>query len=150
MIRPATLDDIPALIALEHLCFTSDRLHAFQFRRFILRNNILLIATDQSQLIGYSLVLLRKNSAQARLYSLAVSPAHRGTNLASTLLLESERCSQKQRCKKIILEVRKDNARAIHFYKKLNYHLIGEYPNYYADHMDALRFSKNLLSTEEL
>lgn len=149
MIRPVCLKDVQALVDLEHLCFTQDRLLPSQFRQFIVRQNvILLIDSDHHQLVGYSLVLLRKNTTQARLYSFAVAPNYRGTGLATKLLLATEQEAKNRKQKKMILEVRKDNARAIHFYEKLNYHFLGEYKNFYEDHTDALRLFKDLTSEE--
>lgn len=145
MIRLATLDDLPALAALERLCFTQDRIQPAQFRRFILRDNALLLAAlVQKVLAGSSLVLLRKGSTQARLYSFAVAPTYRGTGLATDLLCAAEEQAKAHGSQKMVLEVRKNNARAIHFYEKSHYHLLSEIPHFYDDNTDALKYIKDL------
>ena len=55
--RTATLEDLPALVALEEQCFTSDRLTPRSFQWMISRaHGQLLVAEQQAQVLGLSLI----------------------------------------------------------------------------------------------
>jgi len=53
--------------------------------------------------------------------NIAVYPEYRGKGYGKKLMLEAERQAKGMGARKIVLDVEKDNIRAIHFYKKLNY-----------------------------
>lgn len=145
MIRKATIDDVPALAELEQVCFDTDRLAPRSFRHLLTRGNASLIVEDTGAgIIGYSLVLYHRNTSMARLYSLAVRPDRRGRGLAQALLGESERIALDKGAVTMRLEVRRDNGRAIDFYEKFGYQAFSTYPDYYEDHVDALRMEKAL------
>ena len=92
MIREATLADIPALVALENRCFTSDRLSERSFRHLLKKGNAaLLVDTHAGLLRAYVLVLFHRNTSMARMYSFAVDPDHRGRGLAKGVIGEAER-----------------------------------------------------------
>ncbi|MFW5825413.1 MAG: GNAT family N-acetyltransferase, partial [Marinobacter sp.] len=80
--RNATLADTGALVALENQSFTDDRISRRSFRRFIdMPRDRVILAEDEGQLVGYSLVLMKANTRLARIYSIAVSPRMRGRGL---------------------------------------------------------------------
>lgn len=80
--RVATLLDVPGLVALEQHCFTTDRLSQRSFQWMVSRaHGQLLVADNDGQLLGYALVLLRRGTSLARLYSIAVTEPARGTGL---------------------------------------------------------------------
>lgn len=136
--------DIPALLALENSCFKSDRFNDQQFRYLIVQSNALVVVVEKmSKIIAYAVVLFRKNSSLARLYSIAVDPTYQKRGVALLIYKFVEHHTSKH-CNQIRLEVRKDNRRAIHFYKKNGYQPFGQYDNFYTDGEDALRMKKML------
>jgi [ribosomal protein S18]-alanine N-acetyltransferase len=144
-LRDATLADIDDLISLEMLSFDGDRLSRRRLRRFIgAPGAALRVARDRRGLVGYSLVLFRPNSDRARLYSIAVDPAVRGTGLGRRLLRDAEAAARQRGRARLGLEVRADNADAIGLYRRARYEPIGAKPNYYADGSTALLFEKRL------
>lgn len=147
MIRPATLQDIDALVALENRCFDSDRLSRRQFRYMLTRANAATLVTtgDADQVLGYVLVLFHAGTSLARLYSIAVDPAARGRGLAETLLTAAEVEAAGRGCVDMRLEVRPDNVAAIALYERLGYRRFGTFDDYYEDHMEALRYEKRLI-----
>ncbi len=144
-VRPARLSDVPALVELEYQCFDSDRLHRRQFRYMLTRARaILLLAEREDGLIGYVLVLLRRGTSMARVYSMAVDPAARRQGLGRHLLEQAERAARDQGVAYMRLEVRSDNPPALALYRREGYRVLGTVQEYYEDGMEALRLEKPL------
>ncbi|WP_273820696.1 GNAT family N-acetyltransferase/peptidase C39 family protein [Pseudomonas asplenii] len=145
--RPATTDDLPALLQLEEHCFTSDRLTARSFHWMINRAHARLIVAQQAdaRLAGYALLLFHRGTSLARLYSIAIAPHARGIGLGRQLLQRSEACALDHDCAYLRLEVRTDNGAAIALYEHNGYRRFGLINDYYEDHADALRLEKRIL-----
>lgn len=153
MIRNATLEDVPVLADLERQCFDTDRLSPRNFRYLLTRGNASLIVDEvDGAIAGYSLVLFHRNTSMTRLYSFAVLPARQRGGIARALLAQSEKVALEKGFVMMRLEVRRDNARALAFYEKAGYRAFSTYPDYYEDHVDAVRMEKALaphLSAED-
>lgn len=148
MIRPATLGDIDALIALENTAFVTDRISRRSFRHLLTRGRAsTLVATDESSgaLAGYVMVLFNAGTSLARLYSIAVDPARRGEGVARRLVEAAEDAAVGQECVAMRLEIRRDNQASIELFTHLGYRQFGTRRDYYEDAMEALRFEKRLL-----
>lgn len=144
-IRQATSADIGALATLEQQCFQTDRLSKRSFRRLIQRDTAdCWLAERDGELLGYVLVLYRRGTALARVYSLAVSPAAQGLGLGRVLMQHAEQAADEHGCIHMRLEVRPDNASALRLYKAMNYRQFGAVDDYYEDHSPALRFEKRI------
>jgi ribosomal protein S18 acetylase RimI-like enzyme len=142
-IRKARAGDVDALAVLEHAMFSTDRVSRRSFRRFLAgRSAIPLVATQGGTLRGYALVLLRRGSALARLYSIAVEPSVQGRGIAAALITACERAASKRGARAMRLEVQVGNTRALRLYDKLGYRVFGRYRDYYDDGGDALRLEK--------
>lgn len=137
MIRPATPADLPALLALEELCFTGDRLSRRAFSHHI-RNpqaSLLVMQTREGELAGYVLILHPRRHHLARIYSLAVHPARRGAGAGRALLAAAEAACGKPGCR---LELRPDNTAARHLYQSCGYRLFRRREHFYEDGAPAL------------
>lgn len=170
MIRKARTQDLNALLALENLCFSSDRLSRRSFRHFLnaqgknsaqnkpgVQNSKadelptsslwLVLENDQpdAEVIGYGLLLFRRGTRLARLYSIAVSPNHQGKGIAGLLLDTLEQEAADLNLVFLRLEVRQDNQPAIGLYEKRGYRRFGTIKDYYEDGQTALRMEKRLL-----
>ena len=147
-IRPGTLDDLDALIALERDCFASDRLSRRSFRHMLTQAHadLLVNAGDDGSLLGYALLLHHRGTQLGRLYSIAVHPAARGQGIGRALLRAVEEIAIERGCSSIRLEVGTENHGAIAMYREEGFQEIGRYFDYYEDHGDALRMEKSLLS----
>jgi ribosomal protein S18 acetylase RimI-like enzyme len=144
-VRDATPADLDGLVGLENRCFEADRLSRRSFRKLIGSSTASLrLATRAGRVAAYALLFFRAGSDVARLYSVAVDPAHRGAGLGPLLLADCEATARARGLGLLRLEVREDNAGAIRLYERLGYEPIGRYPRYYADRTDALRFEKRL------
>ncbi|AVJ22576.1 ribosomal-protein-alanine acetyltransferase [Pseudomonas cedrina] len=143
--RVATLDDMSDLVALEQQCFSSDRLSPRSVRWMISRaNGQLWVAQQHGQLLGYALVLFRRGTRFARLYSLAIAEHARGLGLGKQLLAHIETRALEKGCAYLRLEVRTDNPGALALYERNGYRRFAVVDDYYQDHSDALRLEKTL------
>ncbi len=144
-IRLAEAEDLGGLVDIENRCFTSDRVSRRSFRRFLdSATAILLVAERDGKLVGYALVLIRKGTALARLYSLAVDPAAQRGGIAAALMAACEREAFEADRFVLRLEVRVDNDTALHLYQKSGYREIDRVEEYYEDGCAALRMEKML------
>ncbi len=144
-VRAASPDDLDAIQALEVAAFPGDRLSRRSLRGFLrAAHRPLFVAKFGERLAGYALVALRKGGKSARLYSLAVDPAHGRRGVGRALLQACERYARARDRSALRLEVRYDNASAIALYEKMGYRQFGQYEGYYADGAAALRFEKRL------
>jgi ribosomal protein S18 acetylase RimI-like enzyme len=144
-LRDARPADLGALVALEAACFPGDRISAASFRRLTGRPSAALrLATAGGALLGYSLLLFRKRTTVARLYSIAVAGEARGLGIGRRLMQDAARLAGARGADRLRLEVRRDNRAAIRLYEGLGYRPIGTYPGYYADGMEALRLERRL------
>lgn len=144
-IRPATTADASALHQLEQACFSSDRLSRRRLRHWVgAHNRVFLVAEENGALLGYVLVLLRRGTRLARLYSLAVGPGGRGRGIGRALLQAAEEAAGRSGRLFMRLEVAEDNQTAIALYQSLGYRAFGSYQNYYEDQRHALRMHKRI------
>lgn len=144
-IRVAQRTDLDALLALESACFSSDRISARSFRRFIkAEHSQLLVLESAAALVGYILLLYRSGTNLARIYSLAVDPQQRGKGFARALLTAAEQAAAERNTAFIRLEVDARNSAALALYSSLHYHRFGLIAGYYQDGGDALRMEKSL------
>jgi len=142
-VRQALRSDLPELLRLEESSFQTDRLSRRSFGRWIGRSNcVFLVCEENTALCGYVLVLLRRGTRLARLYSLAVDSAFRGRGLAARLVSQAEVEARDAGALYMRLEVASNNQGAIELYRKLGYLQFGLYRDYYEDHVDALRMEK--------
>lgn len=148
LVRRATLADLPALIELEAL-FPSDAMTRRTLRRFILAPNAaFLIAEHNGRVMGNLLMLTRRDTKLARIYSVIVSPAARGLGLGRELVVAAENEARQRGCSAMVLEVRVDNVVARTLYERLGYTLLKPLPGYYEDEGDGLRLRKPLHPAE--
>lgn len=144
-IRKARASDVDDLAAIEKAVFSGDRLSRRSFRQFIERETAeMLVAENDSHVAGYAVVLFRKGSGVARLYSIAVGPFFGNLGIGRQLLAAAEEAAYEHDRMMLRLEVREDNQRAISIYEQAGYRRIGREPDYYEDGATALRYEKTL------
>jgi len=144
-IRKAKRADLDQLEAIENNVFVYDRLSRRSLRDYIASPRVeMLVATQGREIAGYSLVAFRKDSALARLYSLAVAPQWNGKGLGRALLEASEKAARRRGATVLRLEVRSENQPAIGLYTKAGFECFDRIDDYYEDGATALRFEKSL------
>ncbi len=144
IIRPAVPEDLDALARLETV-FPGDCISRKSFRHLLTRGHAAIWVYYEGQgVVGNAVVLYRRRSAGARVYSLVVDPAYQGRGIARALLEAAEQAAAAKGCITIHLEVRADNEAAIRLYRKAGYLPDGRVDNYYDDGMSAQRLRKSI------
>jgi len=145
LIRPGTVEDIDALLYIEERSFQTDRISRRSFRTLMSRPTArIIVARAGHEIVGYTIILFRRKTALARLYSIAVLKDVAGCGIGKQLLQAAEMVAFEEDRVYMRLEVHEDNAQAIRLYRCFHYRLIGRYPDYYGDHAAALRYEKTL------
>lgn len=148
-LRRAVPADRDALVALENASFDYDRMSPRQFRRHLdSPTAAVFVAEGAEGLLGSALVLFRGRSSQARLYSLATAAAARGRGVGKALLAAAEADARARGCRRLRLEVRRDNAAAAALYESRGYRRIAALEDYYDDGAAAWRYEKDLLADD--
>lgn len=144
-IRVATSADLAAMLALENKVFATDRMSRRSARRLLMSPHAaVLIAESGGTVSGAAVILFRRTTDMARLYSIAVDPACAGRGIGTALLAAAEAAALARDCQYMRLEVHENNATAIAFYRKAGYCQFGRHERYYQDRGHALRFEKRL------
>jgi predicted GNAT family N-acyltransferase len=103
-----------------------------------------LVHENEGRIDGYAMLLFHAGVPLARLYSFAVSTARRKNGIGQALLEACEDAAQEGNCTHLRLEVRPDNEAAIRFYQRAGFREFDTVPDYYDDHVGALRMEKAL------
>lgn len=145
MIREARSTDIDALTRLEAECFASDRLSRRSLASLAKSPSAcVLVASGTEGTVGYAVILMRRGSQRARLYSIAVSSEATGRGVGSRLLTAAEDAARRRGACRLHMEVRADNAKAIGLYERAGYRPVGQRPDYYEDGTTALLLGRQI------
>ncbi len=135
LLREARPADVPALMAIEQMCF--DAPVAFSRRR--IRNLIAnprvftsVAVVDQS-VAGWAVGLVRRHNSyrSGRLYNLAIDTAARGRGVGRCLLDHLLACFARVGVKHVFLEVEAGNTAAIALYKRCGFTQVRTLSDYF-------------------
>lgn len=144
-IRQAQSQDLEQLIRLEELCFNEESFSRQQIRYLATRAKADFLLTEEAgEITAFIVLLKRKNSSALRIYSLAVSPRHRGKGLARLLLAEAGKRARNNGFRYLTLEVSAFNEPAVCLYKQHGFEVFGERPAYYKNGSKALLMRKRV------
>ncbi|GAA0854617.1 GNAT family N-acetyltransferase/peptidase C39 family protein [Aliiglaciecola litoralis] len=150
IVRLANADDLASLVELEQACFSTDRLSTRSFKHYLKSaKSVMLVAVQDGKLLGYGLILIRKGTRLARLYSIAVAAHARGLGVGKLLLIELEQQAMQHDKLFMRLEVACNNQVGIALYNSMGYRSFGIYEKYYDNDLDALRMQKSLRQTTD-
>lgn len=139
------MDDLERLLQLEAESFDSDRLSRRSYHALLKRASATVLLAEHGAVpVGALVLLFKRGSAIARLYSLAVSRETRGRGIGRTLLRAAEQTAFERDCAVLRLEVRVDNTTARQLYESEGFVEIARIPRYYADGAQAVRLERSL------
>ena len=135
---------LEALEALEKECFTLPwSVDSFAFALRHPELFFLPAVYDGDRLVGYAVLCCLFETAE--LQNIAVRKEYRGGGLGEKLLGLCLSEARKRNAEKILLEVRRSNAPALHLYEKAGFAVSGVRKNYYRQPLeDALIMAKDL------
>ncbi len=137
LIRPARVEDVPAVAALEGLVFTDPwpaRLYLQEVGQPLRFQRIVCDADDR--VAAY--LFASWQADELHVLKVATHPLYQRQGLAAALLDAARGEALRRRGRGLVLEVRPSNAPAIRVYDRLGYDLLGRRPHYYADGEDAM------------
>jgi hypothetical protein len=108
-------------------------------------NAATLVEEEGGVVRGYAMVLFNTGTSLARMYSYAVDPAFRGKGIGRALIAACEAYALNRDCITMRLEVRPDNLPSRALFEKVGYEFFETAPDYYEDHVAALRYEKLLV-----
>lgn len=124
VIRDATVEDIPAMVAVESAGYTfeEDPIGARQLRHLITRGHAdVIVVESEGEVIAHAVVLLRRGSKTAHGWSMVVLPEYQHLG-ATTALFEWEEARLAERgYRAVSFEVRGENAKALRAYETFGY-----------------------------
>lgn len=131
-LRPATPDDIEAIMTIETAVFDSEAWSSEAMTRDVNDPNCsYVVAESGGTVIGYAGLLCPPGSGEADVQTIAVLPESRSTGLGRRLMNALLEQAEARRAKHIFLEVRADNTPAIALYESLGFAAIAVRPGYY-------------------
>ena len=136
--------DAAAIQALESMFPEADQMSPRSIRRFLASAGAAVWVAAADELLGALVMLTRKGSGVARIYSVIVAPAARGQGLAQALIGAAEAEARRRGLSAMHLEVREDNLAALKLYNKLGYRWHQRLPQYYADDVNGIRLRREL------
>lgn len=143
---PLTLEDVPALLALEQTCFGTEGFSVAQLQQMLTaRYGLALGIWEGETLVGAA--LLEVLVPESELQSLAVLPAKRRRGLGGVLLNSALTAARKRGATEMFLEVRSSNQAAIALYERAGFASLSVRRGYYSQpREDALVMRKRLAS----
>lgn len=148
-VRPASVIDLDGIESLERECFSLDAQSRRSLRYLITQAHARIwLAEQDGALLGDLIVLYRKRSIIARIYSIAVSRAARGQGVAAALLAHGEVAARQADCRTMQAEVRVSNSASRGFFVAHGYTEIATLAAYYSasggGHEDGLKLERRL------
>ena len=138
--RPATLDDLGAIMALERASFPTDAWSDAMMREELASpHGWYVVVEEAGRLVGYAGLRAAKGAPDADIQTIAIAESARGRGrgraLLTTLLAEAARRGAAD----VFLEVRADNPVAQRLYASEGFAEVGRRPRYYQpDDVDAV------------
>ena len=143
-VRAALGQDIAALLELELTFPEPERISSRSWRRFLLKADVVQVAELDGQVAGAAVILFRKNSRKARLYSIVTAEFARGRGVARALIERCEHVANARACESISLEVHENNKNAIALYHSAGFGVVGTKHRFYSDGANAIVMSKQV------
>lgn len=131
-IRRMTLDDVPAVVALDQLSFSlpwPER--SFRFELTDNPNSRCWVAEVDRRIVGTIIAWLLVD--EAHIATIATHPHHRRQGIARKLLTYALRYMSKEGANTSFLEVRESNTAAQEMYRRFGYEEVGRRKRYYKD-----------------
>jgi ribosomal-protein-alanine N-acetyltransferase len=134
IVRPATFQDIPSILAIEQKATSYPIAKTKIESEFEQENAHILIAEHEDKAVGYLDVWIVLSEAE--IINVAVDPDFQKQGIGRSLFHYF--AQNHPGIKKIHLEVRAGNLKAQKFYQKLGFQTTGRRKSYYADGEDAV------------
>ena len=151
MIRAATSEDVPAMLALERDSPLAAHWPQSMYLQIFDKNGPARIAlivsaesNDSREINGFVVARL-VGGGECELENIVVAHKHQKRGIGAHLIRALARAARDQNASRIFLEVRESNAAARRLYEKCGFALTGRRPSYYAaPREDAILYALSL------
>ncbi|WGI17767.1 ribosomal protein S18-alanine N-acetyltransferase [Methanonatronarchaeum sp. AMET-Sl] len=140
-IRQFHQKDLLEINKIETKVFNKESYHPYTFLEYNTPKNIFYVVEKQNKIIGY-VIITPTTTKNAKIISIAIDPEHQSQGIGTKLLKKAINTTKKQKTKKISLEVKKTNKKAIKFYRKLGFQKTKTKKQYYNNGEDAYYMTK--------
>jgi [ribosomal protein S18]-alanine N-acetyltransferase len=139
-IRPATVDDLDAIMAIERVAFAADAWSVAMMQEELASpHNRYVVVEEAGRIAGYAGLRAPQGSKDGDIQTIALTASSRGRGTGRALLTSLLDQARALGVKNVFLDVRVDNAVAQGLYRSLGFREIGTRLNYYAaEGVDAL------------
>ncbi len=143
-IRKIDNNDIDSMYIIDQVCFPPEIAYTKGYFEDLLKvKNIEGLALEKdNKMIGFILAVYDENLAE--IITIDILPDYRNKGYGKLLMKKIEDFSIVKGIDSIFLQVAETNITAINLYKKLNYEIINEIPDYYSDGTKAYLMSKSI------
>ncbi len=137
MIRPATLEDVSAMMTLEKHAATAAHWSAAQYQAIFSGTQacIALVLEEQDAIQGF--LIVRGVASEWEIENIAIAATSRRRGLGTRLLREFLKTARSRGATAVYLDVRESNTSARRLYEKCAFSENGRRPNYYRDPEEA-------------
>ncbi|MBU1564146.1 MAG: GNAT family N-acetyltransferase [Proteobacteria bacterium] len=133
------------MTALEIALFRTDRCSKKSLRYLVQHAHVIVARQQETlEIVGYAILLGRKNSRKMRIYSFGIVPAARNRGLAGKMIEHLEDIVKISQCHMLTLEVSDSNTAAVNLYKKHGFEQYGFRLGYYEDGGHAILMRKHI------
>ena len=138
--RPATLDDLDAIMALERASFPTDAWSDAMMREELAsRHSWYVVVEEAGRLVGYAGLRVAQGATDADIQTITIAEGSRGRGRGRALLGSLLAEASRRRAREVFLEVRADNPVAQALYASEGFAEVGRRPRYYQpDDVDAI------------
>lgn len=141
-IRPMKWWDLEQVLAIEHQVFGPTAWPAESYWGELARPDRYYVVAGDDEVAGYAGLWLMPPDADVQ--TIAVAPGAQGSGLGSALLEHLMDVARGRGCRRLQLEVRADNSRAIGLYENAGFEVVRRRERYYPDFSDALVMGSDL------
>lgn len=140
MIRRATIEDLPAIMALERASFPTDAWSDAMMREELASPHGHYVVLEQAgRIAGYAGLRAPKGAADGDVQTIAVAASARGRGSGRALLRALLDAARDRGVREVFLDVRDDNPVAQQLYRSEGFTEVGRRPRYYQpDDVDAV------------
>ena len=119
--------------------FPEKILNVFEVKRIPKSNQAFLLLSNKNTI---GAIIFIEIFPEIEILDFAVVPSHQNKNFGSNLLEELILYAKEKKIKKVFLEVNHKNNKALHIYKKFDFHEVGIRKKYYNNQDNAILMEK--------
>ncbi len=144
-LRPATAEDLTALLLIEQSCFGGERFDRWYIEELLDDEDVdVFVAIVKDAIVGSAMVKHERRGKRSHLLSLALLPIEQGRGYSKVMLAKVEGLARERGSRSVYLEVRVQNAPAIRLYRNSGYVTTSRLVDFFGKGEDAWLMVKSL------